>query len=422
MLSRHGARYPTNDIAIGRKIVSDVNNGSRFSGNLSFLNSWSYKLGQNTLTPVGKSELFDSGVLHQYLYGHLYNNNGSKIVVRSTTDYRMTQSAEYFLAGFFDQAWTRNASLELQIEDVVGYNTSLAAYFECTNTGATVGMSTWISTFLVDATARLNAQAPTASYFTPATAYNLMSLCAYETVALGYSSFCNLFTFQEWEGYEYAVDINFAEDFGFQSPVGRALGIAYVEEVLARMTNHYLTVATGSANITLDNNAASFPLNQSLFFDFSHDVQIMSILTAFGLKQFQPFFPDNFMIPHELVVSHLEPFGARLDIETIVTPQPLNPKRNVPSNMTYLPGGQTMYVHFVVNQRSLPLGYSLPACGMRDDGWCEMGAFLNATANAAALAQYDYSCFGTLFSPSLLVFIARLVIRSRIVVTDCNRY
>jgi hypothetical protein len=27
--------------------------------------------------------------------------------------------------------------------------------------------------------------------------------CAYETVALGFSSFCGLFTEEEWKGYEY---------------------------------------------------------------------------------------------------------------------------------------------------------------------------------------------------------------------------
>ena len=44
--------------------------------------------------------LFDSGTLHQYEYGHLYPNNGSKIIARTTTEDRMIQSAEYFLAGF----------------------------------------------------------------------------------------------------------------------------------------------------------------------------------------------------------------------------------------------------------------------------------------------------------------------------------
>lgn len=32
----------------------------------------------------------------------------------------------------------------------------------------------------------------------------MQDLCAYETVALGFSSFCGLFTEEEWLGYDYA--------------------------------------------------------------------------------------------------------------------------------------------------------------------------------------------------------------------------
>jgi hypothetical protein len=31
-------------------------------------------------------------------------------------------------------------------------------------------------------------------------------MCAFETVALGYSKFCELFTEKEWEGFDYSWD------------------------------------------------------------------------------------------------------------------------------------------------------------------------------------------------------------------------
>jgi len=34
--------------------------------------------------------------------------------------------------------------------------------------------------------------------------YIMQQLCPYETVALGYSKFCELFTKEEWEGFDYA--------------------------------------------------------------------------------------------------------------------------------------------------------------------------------------------------------------------------
>lgn len=226
-----------------------------------------------------------------------------------------------------------------------------------------------------------------------ADAYNAQSLCAYETVALGYSAFCGLFTFEEWEGYEYSVDINFAGNNMFQSPTGRAVGIGYVVEILARLQHHLITEPTAQINVTLDSNVETFPLGQSLNFDFSHDTNIAAILTAFGLTQFAPLLPATHIArDRSLVVSHMEPFGARLDMEIIETPQPLDGKRK--NGTTYNEGGATKYIHFIMNQRTIPLGKSFPQCGDRDDGWCELTTFFEVQSTKLEEAQYDYSCNG----------------------------
>ena len=104
--------------------------------------------------------------------------------------------------------------------------------------------------------------------------YNAQSLCAYEEVALGYSAFCGLFTYEEWQGYEYSVDISFAGNNAFQSPTGRAVGVGYVEEFIARIQHHVITEPTAQINVTLDNNTATFPIHQTLNFDFSHDTNM----------------------------------------------------------------------------------------------------------------------------------------------------
>lgn len=62
MLSRHGSRYPTTGSGatqLGAKIhnyTTGVLGDVTFTGNLSFLNSWTYKLGAEILVPVGKQE------------------------------------------------------------------------------------------------------------------------------------------------------------------------------------------------------------------------------------------------------------------------------------------------------------------------------------------------------------------------------
>jgi hypothetical protein len=134
MVHRHGSRYPefSGDAAertLGLKLAAAE---GKFTGHgpMDFLNDWKFMLGAEILVPNGKAELFQSGTLHYYQYGHLYPNNGSKIIARSTTQRRMYESAEYFLAGFFGLGWTQNATLELAIE-WPGFNNTMAGYKNC---------------------------------------------------------------------------------------------------------------------------------------------------------------------------------------------------------------------------------------------------------------------------------------------------
>jgi hypothetical protein len=209
-------------------------------------------------------------------------------------------------------------------------------------------------------------------------------------VAYGYSVFCDLFTYEEWLGFEYTIDLAFSGTNAFQSPVGRATGIGYQQEVMARLRNHTLGYSGSQINITLDSSTETFPLNQSIYFDFSHDTNIVSILTAFGFRQFSQFLDaTRHPGPHNFTVSHITPFAARLDIEIIRAPKPVSSDRT-----GYLDGEETKYIHFLLNQRTLPLGVSFPECGDRVDGWCEVDVFMRVQDEMEDLARYDYACFG----------------------------
>lgn len=171
----------------------------------------------------------------------------------------------------------------------------------------------------------------------------------------------------------------------------RAIGIGYQQEVLARLKNHTLGYSGSQINVTLDNNTETFPLNQSLYFDFSHDTNIVSILTAFGLRQFAEELPaDRYPGAHNFTVAHITPFGARLDIEIIKTPKPVSPNRD-----GYLRGEEQKYVHFILNQRTIPLGLSFPECDAdRKDGWCEFDTFVKIQEGMSEKASYDHACHG----------------------------
>ncbi|PKS06560.1 hypothetical protein jhhlp_007308 [Lomentospora prolificans] len=396
MLSRHGARYPTLGSQVesfGQRLAAAAGT-FKASGRLEFLNDWKYELGAEILVPKGRQELYDSGVLHAYMYSRLYDPN-TKIIARTTTQDRMLKSAENFMAGFFGLDWTNNVTLEVIIE-ADNFNNSLAGYLACPNSGMNSApfeaSATWKNIYLEDATERFKSLVEGYEWTVDDT-FAIQMLCPYETVAYGYSVFCDLFTYEEWEGFGYTIDIEFAGSSGFQSPTGRAVGIGYQQEFIARLKNQTLDYVGSQINVTLDNNTDTFPLDQSLYFDFSHDSNIVSVLTAFGLKQFAPFLnPTRHPGPHNFTVSHVTPFGARLDMEIIRTPKPVSSDRS-----GYLSGGETKYVHFILNQRTLPLGASFSECdASRVDGWCELETFIRVQEKMPEIARYDYACYSDL--------------------------
>ncbi|KAL5614367.1 hypothetical protein BROUX41_004473 [Berkeleyomyces rouxiae] len=403
MLSRHGSRYPTtgSEVALFGERVANASESLRASGELAFLNGWKYALGAEILVPKGRQELFESGVLHAYMYGQMYDPQ-TKIIARTTTQDRMLKSAENFMAGFFGLEWANNVTLELIIEEA-GFNNSLAGYMNCPNAneerGGVEARSTWVDIYLQNGkytTSRFKSMVEGFDWTINDT-YAAQTLCPYETVAFGSSKFCELFTYEEWEGFGYSLDLEFSASSGFQSPTGRAIGIGYQQEVVARLKNSTLDYSHSQINTTLDSSLSTFPLNQSLYLDFSHDSNIVSVLAAFGLRQFaDPLDPTRNPGAHNFTIAQLTPFGARLDIEVIEVPHPIAADRSGYLDEHAAGGGSvTRYVHFILNQRTIPLGLSFDKCGAdRVDGWCELETFLKVQSKMAAAAQYDLACHG----------------------------
>ncbi|RWQ94221.1 histidine phosphatase superfamily [Paecilomyces variotii] len=409
ILHRHGSRYPSSGSSteeFGLRIKNLTASGVRFEGDLSFLNDWNYELGAELLVPRGRQELFDSGVLHRYNYGRLYDPS-AKVLARTTTQNRMRESAENFLAGFFGLNWQQNATL-LTVIERHGFNNTLSADKQCPNGDKDLsspgedGAKQWQRIYLDAATKRFQKLVKGYTWTVDDT-YNMQTLCPFETVAFGFSRFCQFFTYQEWKGFEYSRDIESYGEASFGSPTARAQGIGFVVELLARLQGHVVDTPPGTStiNTTLDSNERTFPTNQSIYFDFTHDTQMMRILTALGFRQFAQFLPPTGPPANQqLIRKRLSNFAARFAIEVIEAPRPVSSRR--PQNQTSqadaynwtAPAQETKYIHFVINQRTVPLGKSFPACGHRDDGWCEFDTFLQVQNSSLSRAQYEYSCFG----------------------------
>jgi len=231
----------------------------------------------------------------------------------------------------------------------------------------------------------------------------MQNLCAYEVTSLGGSSFCSLFTEQEWKDFAYNVDVQYYGDYAYGSPTGRAQGIGYVLELAARLQQKLITSSDTSINYTYDNNIAQFPFGQPFYLDMSHDDIILSVINALGLEYFKygpkglPGNVDHAPSNRTFSLSEMTPFGARFFSEIWTCPRdtsfeeldPIlyeNPLLNSTSHTTD-------YIRFVLNNAPLPLD-GLVGCEKAKNGFCPVEKFLKAVPSMKKKAMYQEACFG----------------------------
>jgi hypothetical protein len=332
LLYRHGARYPTSDAApqtFAKKIANATKTGGfSVSGDLSFLGDWTYKLGAELLTPFGRSQNFMLGVSYRELYGHLLNNfteSGAIPVFRTQSQDRMVKTANNFAAGFFGvPEYLHQVSIEILVE-ASGVNNSGAPYDICNNSNVankgSIG-SAVASKFANNAfnatIARFQSQVSGIN-FTATDAIAMLQLCSYETHALGYSAFCDLFTQADFLNYEYYYDLSFYYNNGPGSPVAAAQGKGYLDEYLARFTGKY-PPAKSALNETFDNTTTFFPLNQSIYADATHEVVVLDVLTAFNLTALfegPPLSASGDRKENSFVASRLVPFATHFTTQVL---------------------------------------------------------------------------------------------------------
>ena len=233
----------------------------------------------------------------------------------------------------------------------------------------------------------------------------MQSICAYEFNYLYSSDFCSLFTLPEWHGFEATLEIEYYFDYAFGQPTGRAQGIGWLQELLARLEHHYILSSNSSVNSTIDDDEQNFPLNQKLYADFSHDDILISILTAMSVDYFHdpPSLTDFPPDPNRhFKLNHITPFAARLVTEVIgcadADPAPVHAHRTAYSAGQYgydASNAANKFIRMRLNDGIVPLSTIRGgACEGRSDEMCPMDNFLQSQSNAYALSNYDYVCFG----------------------------
>ncbi|KAF8898246.1 histidine phosphatase superfamily [Gymnopilus junonius] len=398
-LHRHGARYPTawasygGPSKFGGKLHKSPESWNA-SGDLDFLNEWTYKLGEELLTPFGRQQLYDLGISLRMKYGFLLQNFTEKKTIpvfRTESQDRMLASAMNFAIGFFGYPFDGQYQQSITIE-ADGFNNTLSPYKTCPNakdsSKADRGnwyTARWAERYLKDAQKRLQKQLHGLDLSIEDT-YIMQQLCAYETVALGYSKFCELFTEDEWEGFNYAYARSFIlVQQRFWISVARVQGVGYIQEMVARLTHTPIQVHNSSTNATLDDSHVTFPLGQSLYVDATHEVVVLNIITALNLTNFAASGPLPYThIPHDRTfrVAELAPFATNIQFQLL--------------ECTDLPGPQ---IRIVINDAVSPLT-GIRGCPEQRDGMCPLDTFISAMKEIISEVDWIYDCHGNWTVPT----------------------
>ncbi|KAL5478531.1 hypothetical protein ACEPAI_2715 [Sanghuangporus weigelae] len=396
LLYRHGARYPTlgslpAEFATKLHNATTSETGFAATGDLAFLNTWIYKMGAEILTPFGRQQLFDLGVSFRVKYGELLKHFTGLPVFRTTSQARMLQSADNFAAGFFGVPdYLTNYRQVITIENsVVGNNNTLAPNCANRNRSAISGLggimaNKWRYIYLQDALARFSLQIEGLNLIT-SDLVGMQELCAYETNALGTSAFCDLFTEEEWKGFEYFLDLSFWYANGPGNPTAVAFGIGYVQELVARLTQTPISEHNTSTNATITDSNITFPLDQPIYADATHDNTIASVTVALNFTSLAgngPLPTDHIPENQTYFVNQIAPFASQLVGQVMSCPALQDPRQ----------------IRWLLNDAVVPLT-GIIGCPENENGLCTLNAFINAMKTRLAEVDFAFDCFGNYTVP-----------------------
>ncbi|KAG9073849.1 hypothetical protein FS749_014634 [Ceratobasidium sp. UAMH 11750] len=203
-------------------------------------------------------------------------------------------------------------------------------------------------------------------------------MCPYETVSLGYSKFCELFSKDEWDGFDYSLDLGFWYNDAFGSPIAQALGLGWLSELVARLTHTPITVHNTSTNATM-HDSVRFPLNDAIYVDATHETVFLNIITAMNLTNFASDgqLPSTHIPPNrKFKSSRLSPFATNMQVQLL-------------SCATH-PESQ---IRIIINDGVVPLT-TVKGCPEDKHGRCPLDTFVATQKEMIGSASWDWACYG----------------------------
>lgn len=355
-----------------------------------------------------------AGVDFHARYNYVNGPGMSAPFVRASGSARVVDSAERFLDGFSKEqnrlrdpadserpGWEghkidliipeRRSQPEGVLNNTLSWKGSCARFDEEHQYGDNVEQASCLQEFFIPTQQRINENLP-GSNLTLEQTIGLMDLCPFDTLLSisadthsedyrSLSPVCNLFTHDEWLKYDYYYTVGKYYEFGQGNYLGPNLGIGFVNELVARLTNQPVQDRT-SVNHTLDSNPETFPLGLPLYADFTHDNNMIAITAAMQLFSLSTDLPSDKIFPPEAEAaqgysnSWVVPFGARIHFEKMQCGA---------GGSAAGKDGVVELVRVLVNDRVVPLR----SCGADEFGRCSVADFVESLRFARSGGDWD---------------------------------
>jgi acid phosphatase len=308
------------DIAPGHLELLDrlQNPDMNLTASLSFLKSWTYFTDPSVpafenLTATGPYagtlQAFNTGKILRERYDHLVSTT-RPTRFWSCSSSRDVQTARYFADGFFGSQWSWDGSAELEIipeDEDRGANTltpgdTCLEYRTDISYGHDYGygkLAEWQRVFTKPIADRVTHHAGGLK-LSPLDIYSMMEMCGFEILARGSSSWCDVFTPEEWLHFEYARDVLHFYRAGPGNAYAGAMGWLWLNATQDLMSNHS---------------------SKDVYFSFVHDGDIVPVMSTLQLLNEQALLQelptDRVKTDRRWKTSDVVPMGGRLVFERI---------------------------------------------------------------------------------------------------------
>ncbi|KAF8515380.1 phosphoglycerate mutase-like protein [Hysterangium stoloniferum] len=384
---RHGARYPeVGSFAGWVTLHSKLQNATYTAeGPLSFLPSWQLSLddpnNQATfLSVTGGSEAFSLGANLRKRYG--FTKGGDDMIVWAASQQRVVDTASFWLSGYLSSGHYDVPSLEriVLLPDSVNFTfaNSLTASAACPNyvNNVTLG-SNFRAAMRPPITARLN-KFLNGIALTDSDVGIMMDLCPFETEIQGTSSFCDIFTEQEWLEFEYSQDLQYF----YGSGPGNNLAATTTFPLVQSITDLFnLGPGKTTANATL--------VPPPLLMGFTHDNDLPPVIAVLGLFNesfYAPLNPTRINPARKFRSGYITPFFGHIAMERMSCVLPAS--LATPALVHHVPGvtptplPTSQFVRIKVNEAPVPI----PGCASGPGSSCPLKSFTMYIEQRGALA------------------------------------